>query len=82
MQLSRYLYVPYQLVRQPLAAIDRHALSKLPTGNLVRTTYRDVLGVADRVMALVLNEPGLASPPTHRAPAEDGREPRAAVPET
>ncbi len=71
MQLSRYLYVPYQLVRQPLAAIDRHALSKLPTGNLVRSTYRDVLGVADRVMALVLNEPGLAS---HADAASSGRE--------
>lgn len=78
MQLSRYLYVPYQLVRQPLAAVDRHALSKLPAGNLVRSTYRDALGMADRVMALVLNEPGLATATattTRRsAPAETGQQ--------
>ena len=60
MQLSRYLYVPYQLVRRPLAVVDKHAVSRLAPENRIRTTYRDALGAADTVMALILGEPGLA----------------------
>jgi hypothetical protein len=61
MELSRVLYVPYQLIRRPLAVVDRHAVSKLSAGNPVRDAYRGALNVADTVMGLVLDEPDLVA---------------------
>lgn len=64
MELGRVLYVPYQLVRRPLAAVDRRAVSKLAPENPIRGAYRGALGVADTMMAMLLDEPGLAGADT------------------
>jgi hypothetical protein len=63
MQLTNLVVLPYQLVRRPLDAVDRYAVSRLSPQNPIRSTYRDVLGAADTLMALLVGAPGLVDAP-------------------
>jgi len=47
--VDRLLFLPYQLIRGPLAVLDEHAIKKLPSGNPVRELYHAGLRFADGI---------------------------------
>lgn len=57
MELGQVLYLPYQLIRRPLATVDRYAVRRLSPGNPVRSTFTSMLGVADAAMSSLLDGP-------------------------
>jgi hypothetical protein len=50
--VDQLLFLPYQLIRRPLAALDEHAIKKLPSGNPVRELYHAGLRLADGVVGV------------------------------
>jgi hypothetical protein len=78
MDLGSALYLPYQLVRQPFVAVDRYAVSRLSPDNPVRGAYEGALGLADAMMARVLDElrpGGTGAPPEPAQPQSAHPEP-------
>lgn len=47
--VDRLVFLPYRLIRPPLAMIDEHAIKKLPVGNPVRELYHAGLKLADGI---------------------------------
>lgn len=80
--VDRLLYLPYQLIRRPLAVLDEHAIKKLPSGNPVRELYHAGLRLADGIVRVDRShsaEPGRAgddvAEPDSGAAEDDAAEP-------
>jgi hypothetical protein len=62
--VDRLIFLPYRLIRPPLAVIDEHAIKRLPSGNPVRELYHAGLRLADGIARVDRPHPAATDEPT------------------